>query len=166
MKLSSVDQEQGAGFAGLSTSVLHAYSSPPAGVASRRELAERRQAVVDATVPVGGLLRAEAFSKLLLTRFGQPVPLLAHWIVHRRVLSVNWCTEIMVPLFQFERPSLEPISAMREVRAQFEGTLDDWAILEWFVMPNAVLEYDSPARRISHDSNAVVQAARGKHLGE
>ena len=170
MKTIAIHAEQDLGPAVFIASVRSGLAAPPErrsealrtlpGNGLRMELAERRQEVVDASVAVGGLLRAEAFSTLMRVKYDQPVSMLARWIVDRRVLTVNWCAQIMLPLFQFQRPGLDPMPAMREVRDEFEGTFDDWETLEWFVTPNAALQYESPARRVPRDPCAVLQAAR------
>lgn len=122
---------------------------------------ERRFAALRAAlVRQGGCLPADEVCALLRAQWDQPLSRLARWIVQREVASVTWRGQVWLPLFQFERPSLDVVPAAADVVRMLRCVYDDWELAEWFARPNSLLAGGSPATRITSDPCAVKEAAR------
>jgi len=117
-------------------------------------------AMVDAYRRTGGLVSGNEVALLLRRHSTQPLSLLARWIVTRRVVSYVWQSEIMVPLFQFDRRDMSLRQASSEVVDELAGTFDDWELAAWFTQPNSWLHDAAPVELIDVDQAAVLQAAR------
>jgi hypothetical protein len=80
--------------------------------------------------------------------------------VRREVVSVSWRAQIWLPMFQFERPSLDIRPAVSDVIVALRQVYDDWELAEWFVRPHDVLAGRVPAIELACDPGAVKEAAR------
>lgn len=121
---------------------------------------QRFAALHSALLRHGGCLPADALCALLRAHWNQPLSRVARWIVHREVVALPWRGQVWLPLFQFERPSLDPVPAASEAVRMLRDVYDDWELTEWFVRPNDLLAGDRPATRLSCDPCAVLEAAR------
>lgn len=108
----------------------------------------------------GGVVDSDAMTRLLGKSVDQPISVLAHWIVKRRVVHFKCQGQILLPLFQFEPSGLELLPGVAEVIDQLSGCLDDDEIAEWFAQPSCWLEGASPAEAMAPRPSAVLQAAR------
>jgi hypothetical protein len=108
----------------------------------------------------GGLATADEIVRLMRRRCGQPISMLARWIVNREVIHFEWQGVTLLPLFQFDRVDmvLNPIviGVVRELR----GSFDDWEIALWFVTPNANTNERTPIDAFESDPLAALTAAR------
>jgi hypothetical protein len=107
----------------------------------------------------GGCLPADQFCSRLRGHWGQPLSRVARWIARRDVVSVTWRAQFLIPLFQFERPSLDLVPAARDAIRALRPVHDDWELAEWFVRPHDLLAGRSPAARLACDPCAVLEAA-------
>ena len=122
---------------------------------------ERRFAALGAALMRhGGFVPADQLCSLLRAHWDQPLSRMARWIVRREVVSVSWRAQIWLPMFQFERPSLDIRPAASEVIAALRQVYDDWELAEWFVRPHDQLARRVPAVELSCDPAAVKDAAR------
>ena len=119
---------------------------------------EMERAFADA----GGIANSDDVASLLRERTDQPISMLARWIVNRDVLSFAWQSQILLPMFQFERKGMVPRAAVVEVLRELTPVLTDWEIGLWFARPNAWLDNASPAQAIDRDPRAVHDAARAE----
>jgi hypothetical protein len=117
-------------------------------------------ALADAFRSSGGVIGSDDLTQLLGRRSEQPISLLARWIVDRRVVHFKCNGQLVLPLFQFELPSLNVLPAVAEVIAELGGYFDDGQIAEWFAMPNCWLQGTSPAGMMVAQPTAVLQTAR------
>ncbi|MDM0066614.1 hypothetical protein [Variovorax sp. J31P207] len=108
----------------------------------------------------GGLLGSDEVVALLMMHTDQPISQLARWIVDREVLSLNWRSRTVLPLFQFDRSTMTPRSSVTAVIQELIPALGDWEMCLWFIAPSACLAETSPLDAISLDAPAVVDAAR------
>ena len=90
----------------------------------------------------------------------QPVSLLAHWIVDRRVLSFSCCSGLMFPLFQFDFLRGCVHSGVLRAMSELSGALIDDEVARWFVQPNGWLIGATPADSWLCHAAAVLAAAR------
>jgi hypothetical protein len=122
---------------------------------------ERRFAALNAALArQGGCLPADQLCGLMRAHWDQPLSRLARWIASRDLVSVSWQSQIWVPLFQFECPSLDRRAAACDVVRALRSVYDDWELAEWFVRPHDLLSGNSPATRIACDPRGVTEAAR------
>lgn len=108
----------------------------------------------------GGTVTADSLSALLRCRSGQPISLVARWIVARKVVSFSWRFETWLPLFQFDQRGFELRPGIRQVMAELRDVFDDLELAEWFAAPNVWLGDASPADVIGLGPEPVVAAAR------
>lgn len=131
-------------------------------VASLRQSAIERQfvAIESAYAHHGGLATGDAVAEMLRTRSSQTISALARWIVDRRIVSFNWQSRLLIPLFQFDPVTMRPRPCVIDAVAELSPFLDDWALASWFVESNAWLDDCSPLDVIDDDPHQVIQAAR------
>jgi hypothetical protein len=108
----------------------------------------------------GGVLSGEQIVLQMRDSFAQPLSTLARWIVRRDVLSFEWQSHILVPLFQFELEPFLPRPGVRTVVEELSDAFDEWEMAAWFSSPNTWLDGASPAEEFGHDEAAVFHAAR------
>jgi hypothetical protein len=108
----------------------------------------------------GGLLSADAVARLLRARDAQPLSVLARWIVDRRILSIDWQSQLLVPTFQFEEAGMRLRPEVLEMVSELAPFLDDWALARWFAEPNSRLEHRAPVEALDTNPGAVLRAAR------
>jgi hypothetical protein len=108
----------------------------------------------------GGCIPADAVCTLMRPHWDQPLSRVARWIAQREVACVPWRGQLWVPLFQFERPSLDVVPAAADVVCTLRGVYDDWELAEWFARPNDLLAGRCPAAHLSTAPGEVKEAAR------
>lgn len=122
---------------------------------------ERRFAALSsAFARQGGCLPADQLCGLMRAHWDQPLSRLARWIAVREVVSVSWRSEIWIPLFQFERPSLDLSPGVCDVVRTLRPVYDDWELAEWFTRTHDLLSGRSPAALVACDPSSVKEAAR------
>jgi hypothetical protein len=117
-------------------------------------------AMLQAYERTGGLLDSDEAMLLLRRHTSQPVSLLARWIVQQRVLSFEWESERLFPVFQFDRSHMSVRSEVSAVLLELSGTFDDWELAAWFATPNSWLGDAAPLDVLETDLAAVLDAAR------
>jgi hypothetical protein len=90
----------------------------------------------------------------------QPISALARLIVQRRIVSLLWHGQILIPLFQFNASDMSLHPSVSEVIAELESDFNDWEVAQWFAQANAWLRDRRPMDVVAIDGPAVVQAAR------
>jgi hypothetical protein len=143
---------------------LHAMgggrSTPVVPAHPRRRLEDRQFAAMElAYARTGGLLSADTVARLLRVGDVQPLSTLARWIVNRRVVSVQWQTQLLMPMFQFDLPGMHPRALVLDILGELTPFLDDWALARWFAEPHLRLEGRVPVDALSADPQAVHRAA-------
>lgn len=108
----------------------------------------------------GGLACCSAVAQLMRGHTDQPVSRIARWVVDRRVVSIEWQATLLLPLFQFEPPTLCCRAGLDAILDEWAGVLDDWHVALWFAEPNVKLDEAAPADRLALDPAGVLQAAR------
>lgn len=130
-----------------------------------RTLQERRFAALQAAFArMGGSAPADDVCGLLRPHWSQPLSRVARWIAGREVVSVTWRSQMWLPLFQFERPSLDIVPAVTDLVCALRPVYDEWELAEWFVRPHDLLGGQAPALRLAGDPCAVKEAARLDHF--
>src|ERR1700744_483140 len=83
----------------------------------------------------GGLASPDEVISLMRPHWRQPISVLARWILDRKLVSFYWCTHIMLPSFQCERPRMTPSRAVSDCLQELGEALDDEGLASWFVRP-------------------------------
>ena len=120
----------------------------------------RFDAMESVYVREGGLATGDAVAELLRARSSQPISVLARWIVDRRIVSFNWQSRLLIPLFQFDMATMEPRQCVLDAVGELSPHLDDWDLASWFVEPNAWLDGRQPIDVVDDEPAELVQAAR------
>jgi hypothetical protein len=137
------------------------YRPGPATASSRHDEADvQHLMMVDVYRRTGGLVGGAEVALLLRPHSTQPLSLLARWIVTRRLVSYVWQSEILVPLFQFDRHDMSVRRDTSQVVDELADTFDDWELATWFAQSNSWLQGAAPVELIDVDQQAVLQAAR------
>ena len=93
-------------------------------------------------------------------RSWQPISLLARWIVGREVISFDWQSTTMLPLFQFDLSSMTMRQSVTELLHELTEVFDDWDLALWFAQPNSWLDQQAPVALLNLDPKGVLDAAR------
>ncbi len=109
--------------------------------------------------PHGGLGRGDEVAERFV-QCGGELSLLARWIVERRVLSVEWRSELWLPWFQFQTQTMALKPVVQRVRDELGQAFDAWQLAHWFAEPNCWLSDRAPMALIDSEPEEVVNAAR------
>ena len=105
-------------------------------------------------------LTAEQLITALRPRRSQPMSTIAHWIVQKDVLSLHRQGCLVLPMFQFSQPELDPLPIMHLILGELSSVLAEAELADWFYTPNVWLDGCLPACAVRVRANAVYQAAR------
>jgi hypothetical protein len=108
----------------------------------------------------GGLVQADDIVRSMRGRIEQPISALARQMVSREVITVEWRSKMLVPMFQFDENSMDPTSACREIFTELSDVMDDWTIALWFATCNPLLDGMPPVDVLTPCWNKALQAAR------
>lgn len=108
----------------------------------------------------GGLAGSDELTRLLGKHTDQPVSRLARWIVAREVVSLDWQSCTMLPLFQFELPTMTLRPEVTPVLDELAPVLTEWELALWFARPNGWLGGAAPVDAVIAAPGAVLDAAR------
>jgi hypothetical protein len=108
----------------------------------------------------GGVASGDQVAYLLRERIEQPVSVVARWIVGRNVVSYEWRSQAMLPLFQFDLPKATLRPTVADVIHELKDVYADWCLALWFVEPNLWLDGATPLQTIELRPHAVLEAAR------
>jgi hypothetical protein len=109
--------------------------------------------------PHGGLGRGDEVAERFVD-CGHDLSLLARWIVERRVLCVEWRSELWLPWCQFQPGTMTLKPAVQGVLAELGKVFDAWQLSRWFAEPNAWLGDRAPMALIDSAPDEVLGAAR------
>ncbi len=107
----------------------------------------------------GGLASPDEVISLMRPHWRQPISILARWILDRKLVSFYWCTQILLPSFQFERPRMTPSRAVSDCLRELGGALDDEGLASWFVRPCPWLDQQIPVDLLLREPESVIEAA-------
>ena len=117
-------------------------------------------ALLGAYSGIGGVISGDALVALLRGAAEQPISMVARWVAQREVLSFQWGSPILLPVFQFDMAQLRVRPGVLSIMAELRDAFDDMELAEWFARPNSWLRGGIPARCFETDLPAVLQAAR------
>jgi len=108
----------------------------------------------------GGMLRADEVVLSMRSDWDQPISVLARWIVSRAVVTIDWRSEILIPVFQIDFRSRELRTGCREIVAELNDVMDGWEMAQWFATSNPWLGGLAPVDMLAVSWRSVVDAAR------
>lgn len=108
----------------------------------------------------GGVATGTDVAERLRVAVRQPVSLLAHWIIDRRVIAFSCGAGLLLPLFQFDFAQGCVHSGAAAALSELAGVMTDDEVARWFAQPNTWLNGAVPARTLLIDFPAVLAAAR------
>ena len=121
---------------------------------------DRIGAMAQAYRSSGGMVAADELARLLRGRVEQPLSTVARWIVAREVVSFEWRSQTLLPLFQFDLHAARLRAPVAVVVRELAVVFDDWDLARWFSEPNAWLGDGVPAKLVDAHAGAVLAAAR------
>src|SRR5258706_228067 len=74
----------------------------------------------------GGIACGDEVASMLRKRSDQPISTLARWIVGRTVVSFEWQSRLLLPLFQFDLSDMSPRLGVVDVIRELSDAFDDW----------------------------------------
>ena len=108
----------------------------------------------------GGMLRADEVALSMRSDWEQPISVLAKWIVSRTMITIDWHSEILIPVFQIDFHSRGIRTGCREIVAELRDVMDDWEMASWFATPNPWIGGVPPVDMLGASWQSVVDAAR------
>jgi hypothetical protein len=146
------------------------FHSIPGSMPARRGLPALLQTTEDfqyremerAFHSTGGIVSSDEVTDLLRAHTSQPISVLARWIVAHNVLSFEWRSCTMLPLFQFDLHTMTVREAVADVIRELVPAITDWDAALWFSQPNAWLGNSAPVDVIDVNARAVFEAARAE----
>lgn len=142
---------------------LHRQPAPSAALfqhAEDREFLEMRGCYAEH----GGLTNGDDIARDIGRHVQQPISVVAHWIVERRIVSIAWRSRILIPRFQFTADGGEVRAVVRGSIAQLGSVFNDWEIARWFAEPNSWLHDMKPLELVGIDDQAVIDSARADYF--
>ncbi len=121
-------------------------------------------AMLDGYRASGGLAGRREVLALSKRRGGPDAATLAHWVAERKVINFEWQSQTWLPLFQFQRPDMQPQAELARVLAELTPVYDPWELASWFVQPNPWLADRTPLDTLAADLPAVLNAARAERF--
>lgn len=112
----------------------------------------------------GGIVSSDDVVSLLIRHTGQPISQLARWIVNHDVLSFQWRSRMVLPLFQFDLSSMTLRTPLTAVVHELFPALTDWDICVWFAKPSPWLADATPLDAMETNAPAVLEAARSERF--
>lgn len=116
--------------------------------------------LIDRYTVHGGLASPDEVIGLMRPYWRQPISILAKWIVDHKVVSFIWRSQILLPMFQFERPRMTPHESVAEAAPQLADLMDDEGVAAWFIRPCEWLRQARPVDFAAIDPVSVADAAR------
>jgi hypothetical protein len=121
-------------------------------------------AMLDAFRRSGGMAQAYEVVALFLARGESDITSLAQWILHRKVISIEWESKLWLPLFQFDPLDMQPQPGLAPVLSELNPVYTAWDLANWFSRPHPWLNEGTPADTLKTDAMAVVKAAQFDRL--
>jgi hypothetical protein len=131
---------------------------PPSAVESGRH--QQFLSMLKVFQKTGGLRTGDEVAQRLAICSDQPISMIARWIVDRIVVSFQWKSHTLVPLFQFDPVSMSLRNDVADIVRELTLVLDDWETALWFSEPNGWLYGATPAGLVLRDQAAVFKAAQ------
>ncbi len=116
-------------------------------------------AFMNAYVSHGGLATSSEIVHPLRSFWCQPLSMVATWIVHRRVLSLPWRSQLLLPLFQFVRPRMTLLPEVSALVSKLGDCMEDESVASWLVTPNAWLRSELPIDVVLSDPEVGIEGA-------
>jgi hypothetical protein len=138
-------------------------ASPLSSKPSRRREDFVLAELIDGFAGHGGLATRDEIVAMMCPYWRQPIFTLAKWVHARKVFTFTNRSQVLVPLFQFERPRMMPYSAVAEVAVEIADLLEETELAAWFLRPSKCLAEASPADVLASHGDRVTNAARATH---
>jgi acyl-CoA synthetase (AMP-forming)/AMP-acid ligase II len=137
-----------------------AYAHGPQTVPANRIEDRQFLSMTQAYGRAGGLASGDAVARLLRKCSDQPISMLARWIVERSIVSIEWQSQLLIPLFQFDPSDMSLRPCVTQVVQELRSVFDAWELALWFAQPNVWLRDAAPMDDVQRDTAMVLEAAR------
>jgi hypothetical protein len=119
--------------------------------------------LLQAYLPFGGVMSGDELVARLAGRVQQPISQVAHWIVDDRLIHFSARGATCIPHFQFDGCAVRPL--LQSALAELRGPFDAFEVAQWFVTPNALAAWRSPAELVlAADAEVVAMARADRYL--
>lgn len=134
---------------------------PPTDVLETTTADASYESMVRGYRSTGGVLRRAEILRQMREVYSQPLSVFARWTIQREIVSFACDSQHLVPIFQFDLPSMKLRPEVRAIACELVPAFDEWEVALWFVQPNTWLpDAAAPVDYIDSDPEAVLQAAR------
>jgi hypothetical protein len=108
----------------------------------------------------GGVLRADEAVLWMRSDWDQPISVLTKWIVSRAMITIDWRSEILIPMFQIDSQARGLRLGCREIISELNDVMGDWEIARWFATCDPWLGGLAPVDMLAVSWQKVLDAAR------
>jgi hypothetical protein len=108
----------------------------------------------------GGVLRADDVVQQMRGHWEQPISVLSRWIVSHAMITIDWRSDILVPMFQIDPCSRTLRPGCREIVAELKDVMGDWEMARWFATSDPLLGGLTPVDMLEASWPEVFHAAR------
>jgi hypothetical protein len=127
-----------------------------AALALEREFATLNARYLDS----GGIVQGDQIAAMMYGHFDQPISRLARLVINRQVVHFQWGSQLLMPVFQFDRHTMEVRAEVLQTVAELSAAFSDLDLVQWFVEPSAWLGGKMPIDALKTNAPAVLDAAR------
>lgn len=106
----------------------------------------------------GGVESCDALAGRLRPHVAQPVSVVAHWLVERKIVAFDWHSRTFIPLFQFSLHDMSPRADVLQVVAMLAPVFDASQLALWFVQPNTALAGATPVERFRREAGCATSS--------
>lgn len=99
----------------------------------------------------GGVESCDTLACLLRPHVAQPVSVVAHWLVERKIIAFDWRSRTFIPMFQFSMHDMSPRADVLQVVAMLAPVFDASQLALWFVQPNTALAGSTPVEKFRRE---------------
>ncbi len=108
----------------------------------------------------GGLLRADELVQQMRGQWEQPLSVLARWIVSRALISLDWHSDILIPMFQIDPCTGGIRPGCQAIVAELKDVMGNWEMVHWFAASDPWLGGLAPVDILPASWRDVFNAAR------
>jgi len=117
-------------------------------------------AMLPAFRATGGLATGDEVGARIAVHHRDGLSRLARRIAANELISFTWRANLWLPMFQFDRQTMEMNPGAHQVVCELAELMDGWEITQWFATPHPALRDALPVEMLNSQREATRNAAR------